>query len=67
MKELVLKNEKLGEMRRLTDVGYGIKVEGKKWKQINPDPYFEEIKRSLTFEEVKNIYTSRGFKVIYEA
>ena len=29
MIEIIMKNAELGELRRLTDVGYGTKVEGK--------------------------------------
>lgn len=66
MKEMVLKNESLGEMRKLTDIGYGVKVEGKKKLDtyFEENAYFEEIRYNSTLDEIKNIYTNHGFKVI---
>ena len=53
-------------MRRLTVVEYGVKVEGKKKLDtyFEENAYFEEIKRNSTLDEIKNIYTNRGFKII---
>ena len=66
MKEIVMKNAELDEMRRLTDIGCGIKVEGKN-KTHWVTPYFEEIRWQFTLEEVKEIYERHGFKVIHTA
>ena len=68
MKEIIMNKAEAGELRRLTDVGYGTKVEGKNrtQKDFTP-PYFEEVRHSMSLDEVREIYERNGFKIIHTA
>lgn len=68
MKEIIMNNAELGELRRLTDVGYGTKVEEKNKTQKDfTTPYFEVVIHSMSLGEVRGIYERNGFKIIHTA
>lgn len=68
MKEIIMNKAEVGELRRLTDVGYGTKVEGKNMTQKDfTTPYFEEVRHSMSLDEVREIYERDGFKIIHTA
>lgn len=66
MKVIIMNNAAVGELRRLTVVDGGVKVEGKNMTQKNFwEPYFKEVRYGMSLDEVKEIYERNGFKVRY--